>query len=226
MEQIEQRMARLEKSLQAYRVLLASILVLGGTMAILSHSSKTASVPDLIKAKAFQVVDDNGNALVEINKEKGNGQISTYTPGGTRLVTLFTSDGGAGAINTFDKDGHVNFKVTRTTEGGGYMALFNNEEKEVAEWGVTTAESGYFKLNDKYGEKIAWMTFTNNGGGYLSLLNGGKETIRLSTPEAGGRMGIYNGSATRIGFMGSQDNGDGNITIYNSTGSRTGGVPN
>ena len=226
MNQLEQRVARMEKSLRMYRMVFATIIIMGGTFFLMSHSDKTGNVPDVIKAKAFVVVDDNNNSIVEINKEKGNGQISTYTPGGTRLVSLFTSDGGAGAINTFDKDGHVNFKVTRTTEGGGYMALFNDNEKEVAEWGVSTSQSGYFKLNDKYGDKMAWMTFTKEGGGYFSLLNGGKETIRFSTPSSGGRVGIYNSSSNRIAFIGSQDNGDGNITLYNSAGTRTAGLPN
>ncbi|HMI78122.1 MAG TPA: hypothetical protein VK484_04980, partial [Ferruginibacter sp.] len=135
-------------------------------------------------------------------------------------------EGGGGAINTFDTDGDVMFKVTRTTEGGGYLALYNGRQQEVAELGVTTGETGYFNLNDRNGDKIAWMTFTENGGGYFSLWNNSTETIRLSTPSAGGRIGVYNKTNTRVGYMGTQESQDGNITIWNSNGSRTGGVPN
>lgn len=225
MNPLEQRVIKLEKNLRTYRITFCGLIITCMTFMLLS-SARKVNVPDVIKAKAFEVVDDNGSVLVELNKEKNNGHVSTFTPEGKRLVSLFTSDGGAGALNTFDLSGKVLFKVTRTKEGGGYMALFNSAEKEIAELGVTTGETGYFNLNDRNGEKIIWLTYTDGGGGYFSLLNKGTETVRFSTPDAGGRMGIYNKGNTRIGYMGAQDNQDGNITIWNSGGTRTGGVPN
>jgi hypothetical protein len=226
MNQLEERVARMEKSLRVYHILFALLIIITGTTLLMSHTSRTANVPDVIQAKSFQVVDNYGNVLVKLGMEKSNGSISTYQPDGKELVSLFTSDGGAGAVNTFDKYGNVIFKLTNTIGGGGYMALYNADVKEVAEFGTTTNSTGYFRINDKYGDKIAWLTYTEGGGGYFSLSNAGKETIRLSTPGAGGRIGVYNSSNTRIGFVGTMDNGDGNITIYNNYGTRSGGVPN
>jgi hypothetical protein len=221
---IEQRLAKMEKNLRFYRFCFAGLAVVIAGFVMMSFNNKKA-VPDVLQAKAFQVVDDRGNVLVEINKEDNNGQLSTFTPAGKRLVSFFTTDDGAGGINTFDKNGNVLFKVTNTGDGGGYMALFNDEKKEVAELGVTNTESGYLKINDKKGEKLAWLTYTQEGGGYFSLAKDGQEMIRFSTPIAGGRMGIYNGSNTRIAYFGAQDNKDGNVTIWNSGGVRTGGLP-
>ena len=226
MNQLEQRLIKLEKSLQMYRMIFCVLLVTGISLVLLSNTKKV-NVADVIKAKAFEVVDDNGNVLVEINKDQNNGHIATYTPGGKKLVSLLTTtDGISGALLTYDINGKVLFKVTRTTEGGGYMALNNGAGKEIAEMGVTTSASGYLNLNDRNGEKIVWLTFTEGGGGYFSLLNKGTEMIRLSTPDAGGRTGVYNKNNTRIGYIGTQENGDGNITIWNNSGTRTGGVPN
>ena len=226
MTQLEQRVIKLEKNLKTYRIVFCGLLVMSMGILLLS-SAKKVNVPDVIKAKAFEVVDDNGSLLVEINKEKNNGQISTYTPEGKRLVSILTtSGGGGGAFETFDLNGKVLFKVTKTTTGGGYMALYNGYEKEIAEMGVTTGETGYLNLNDRNGSKIAWLTFTEGGGGYLGLLNNGNEVIRLTTQDAGGRISVYNKGNTRIGYLGANDNQDGNITIWNSIGTRTGGVPN
>jgi hypothetical protein len=221
---LEQRLARLEKNVRYYRFGFAGLLTAVTVFAFMSFNRKLPA-PDVIQAKTFQVVDDQGRVLVELNKEDGNGQISTFTASGNKLVSMFTSDGGAGGINTFGKDGKVIFKVTNTTEGGGYMALFNGAGSEVGELGVTNAQSGYLRLNDSKGDKLIWMTYTQDGGGYLSLSNEGQETMRFSTPDAGGRMGIYNGSNTRIAYIGSQDNKDGNITVWNNAGTRTGGIP-
>lgn len=221
---LEQRIARLEKNLRFYRFGFAGLMIVAAGFVTMSFNNRKTA-PDVIEAKAFHVVDDAGNVLVELNKEDGNGQISTFTPGSKRLVSLFTTDDGAGGINTFGKDGNVIFKVTNNTGGGGYMALFNSGKQEIAELGVTNTESGYFKLNDRSGNKQVWMTYTQDGGGYLSLSKGTQEMIRLSTPDAGGRIGIYNGSNTRIAYMGAQDTKDGNITIWNSAGTKSGGLP-
>ncbi|MBS1655272.1 MAG: hypothetical protein JSU05_10540 [Bacteroidetes bacterium] len=221
---LEQRIALLEKNIRFYQIVFGVLIILAGALASMSFRSKSP-VPDVIQAKAFQVVDDAGNVLVEINKEDGNGQLSTYTPTGTRLVSLFTSDAGCGAINTFNYDGKTIFKVTNTSGGGGYMALFNNDKKEIAEFGVTDIGSGYFRINDNIGNKQAWITYTKGGGGYFSLSNNGNETIRLSTADVGGRIGIYNDYNTRIAYMGTQENRDGQITTFNSSGSWTGGLP-
>jgi hypothetical protein len=224
---LEKRVAQLEKNLRLYRYCFIILMVLGtGGMMMSFNNRNSKSAPDVIQAKAFQVVDDRNNVLVELNKEDGNGQISTFTPKGKKLVSLFTSEGGGGGLNTYDNDGEVIFKVTRTTEGGGYMALFNSALTEVAEWGVTDAESGYFRLNDKKGDKLAWMTYTADGGGYFSLSNEGKEMFRLSTPDVGGRMGVYNSASTRIAYIGTQDSKDGNITVWNNGGTRLGSLPN
>ena len=226
MNNIELRMNRLENQVRTYR-LVTFLLVTGiSTTLFMSFKDKDAP-PDVVKAKAFQVVNNNGDVVAEMSIEKGNGVVTTYTPSGRKLFQAFTSDGGGGGINTFDNDGQVNFKVTRTTDGGGYMALFNADRKEIFEVGTTTANSGYFRVNDRYGEKLAWLTFTEGGGGYFSLSGkDNQELIKFSTPEAGGRVGIYNKDKTRINFIGAMDNRDGNITVYDKGGSRTGGVPN
>jgi len=221
---LEERITRLEKNLRFYRFGFAGLLIIAAGFITMSFNNKNTA-PDVIQAKAFQVVDDKGNVLVEMNKEDGNGQISTFTPTKKRLVSMFTTDDGAGGINTFGNDGQVLFKVTNTKDGGGYMALFNSGKQEVAELGVTNTESGYLKINDRNGNKQVWMTYTQDGGGYLSLSKGTQEMIRFSTPDAGGRIGIYNGSNTRIAFLGAQDTKEGNLTIWNSTGTRTGGLP-
>jgi len=105
------------------------------------------------------------------------------------------------------------------------MSLFNSKQQEIAEFGVTNAESGYFRLNDRNGNKLAWLTYTQDGGGYFSLSNGGREFFRLSTPAVGGRMGIYNNSNTRVVYLGTQDTKDGNLTLWNSSGTKSGGLP-
>ena len=106
------------------------------------------------------------------------------------------------------------------------MALYNSVEKEIMEVGVTRSNSGYFQINDDQANKLVWLTRTSGGGGYMSLSNKGTETLVMSTPEVGSRLSIYNSYSTRIGYLGTQDDRSGNLTVYSSGGSRIGGVPN
>ena len=224
MDRIEQRISKLEKSVRLYRAFFGSAVIL--LIAVVFMSSGTRNdVPDVIKAKDFQVVDDNGNVLLELNKAKGNGQLTTYSPSGVKLCRLFTSEGGAGAINTFDGNGKLNFKVTKITEGGGYIALYNSDEKEIVEAGSIVGNAGYLQVNDHNANKIAWITEVRDGGGSLSLFNQDLGTIFLEAQDVGGRVSIYNKNNVRIGYLGTQNSLDGNLSVYSNSDTRLGGVP-
>jgi hypothetical protein len=224
MTQLEQRVIKLEKNLRAYRIFFGvSVIIL--LAFVLMSSGKKDEIPDLIKAKAFQVVDNSGNTVVLINKEKGSGQMTTYSSSGQKLVRLFTSEGDAGAINTFDARGNLNFKITNTTTGGGYLAIYNPDLKEVVELGVLRSSDGYVQINDNYGSKLAKITATTEGGGHFSLTRAGKETITISAATAGGRLSIYDNSEFRIGYFGAQNDKSCNLSVYNNSGTRIGGFP-
>ena len=225
MNGIEQRLLKLENSLRLYRVFFSTAII--ALIAVIFMSSgKINDVPDVIKAKNFQVVDNNGNILLELSQAKGNGQLITYSPTGQKLVRLFTSEGGAGAINTFDGNGKLNFKITKTTDGGGYMALYNSDEKEIIEAGSIIGNAGYLQVNDHSGTKIAWITEVKDGGGSLSLHNKDLGLIFLEAQEAGGRVSIYNKGDVRIGYIGAQNDQSGRAVVFDKSGTISGSLPN
>lgn len=224
MTQLEQRVIKLERSLNAYRIFFGTAVIILIAFVLMS-SGKKDDVPDIIKAKAFQVVDDRGNVLVLLNKEKGSGQIATYSGSGQKLVRLFTSESDAGAINTFDPAGNLNFKITNTTTGGGYMAIYNTALKEVVELGVLRTSDGYIQVNDNAGGKLAKITATTEGGGHFSLTKSGKEVISMSAATPGGRLSIFDNTEFRIGYFGAQSDKSCNLSVYSNSGTRIGGFP-
>jgi hypothetical protein len=224
MTTIEQRVIKLERSIQAYRIIFGATVIILMAFALMS-SGKKDDIPDLVKAKAFQVVDDQGNVLVLINKERGSGQFATYSSSGQKLVRLFTSESNAGAINTFDPEGNLNFKITNTTTGGGYLAIYNPGLKEVVELGVLKTSDGYIQVNDNYGSKLAKITATTEGGGHFSLTKNGKELLTMSAATPGGRMSIYDNTEFRIGYFGAQSDLSCNLSVYNNNKTRIGGFP-
>ena len=226
MHPLEQRILQLEKQTRLYRLGFMGLFLLIGAGLFMSFNNKKPT-PELLQAKKIQVVDDKGNVVVELKSSDitGNGEINTMSPEKNRLVSIFTSDGGAGAINTFDEYNMPIFKLTQTAGGGGYMALLNEESSEIVEFGSTDEASGYMRINDNLGNKQAWITYTKGGGGYFSLSKGEVEHLRFSTAASGGRIGIYNDKNTRVAFLGTQDNMDGNLSIYAREGGKLGGIP-
>lgn len=224
MTSIEQRVITLEKSLKTYRIVVSSALILLVAFVLMS-SGKKDEVPDLIKAKAFQVVDDRGNVVMLMNKERGSGHLSTFSSSGTRLVRLFTSEGDAGAINTFDEEGNLNFKITQTTTGGGYLAIYNPELREVAELGVLKTGDGYLQVNDSRGGRLGKLTATTEGGGHFSLTRDNTETITMSASTSGGRLSLNDNSGTRVGYFGVQSDKSCNLSVYDQYKKRIGGFP-
>ena len=89
MNGIEQRMLKLENSLRLYRLFFSTAIIVL-IAAVFMSSGKKNDVPDVIKAKNFQVVDNSGNILLELSQAKGNGQLVTYSPAGQKLCRLFT----------------------------------------------------------------------------------------------------------------------------------------
>ena len=223
---LEQRIEQLEKQNRFYRICFITVLILACAGVFMSFDKKE-QVQDTIKARNIHVVDNSGNVIVELTKSTttNNGEINTYTPAKKILVSLFTSSGGSGAINTFNAFQQPVFKVTQTTGGSGYMALLNSDMQQIVEFGATDNEGGYMRINDKEGNKRAWITYTEGGGGYFSLSNGKLETFRVSTPAAGARLGLYNKNNTRIAYMGAEETQNGNLSIYNSSGSKLGSIP-
>lgn len=224
MNPLEQRLQKLEKTLGMYRMVFSSSMIILIAVVLIS-SGKKDEVPDIIKAKAFQVVDNSGNVLVLINKEKGSGQLATYSSNGQKLVRLFTSESNAGAINTFDPNGNLNFKITNNVKGGGYLAMYNTALKEVVELGVLNTSDGYLQVNDNNGDKLAKLTATTEGGGHFSLTKAGKETLTMSAATPGGRFSIFDNNEVRIGYFGAQSDKSCNLSVYNNSGTRIGGFP-
>src|SRR5687768_16206159 len=102
MNKIEQRLAQLEKTNRLYRMIFLGLILLAGGAFFMSFNQKQ-DVTELIQAKRIQLLDNEGNVIADLKRDQntGNAEFTTFSANGTMLVSLFTSEGGAGAINTF-----------------------------------------------------------------------------------------------------------------------------
>ncbi|HVT85924.1 MAG TPA: hypothetical protein VHD35_12040 [Chitinophagaceae bacterium] len=202
MSTLEQRMEKLEKKLRLYQLAFISILLTGGFL-IVSGFNKKNQVPDLIQAKGFQVVDDQGRALVSLKSYDNAGNIRLYDQNGTTLLEAYQNDAGAGAILTKSKDSKYSCYIGTYNNGAGQIKVYNSSEKAVDEIGSTVSDYGYFGVNNASENTILSVSSTANGDGVVS---------------------VFNRYKNRICILGPDDYGNGVLNVMNSSGQNMNGV--
>src|SRR5882724_4416810 len=96
MNTIEIRLQKLETANRRYKTIVILMMAVFATFFMAFRSNKKAA--DLIQAKAFEVVDDNGNVLVRLTQDAGNGIMRTFRSNGKKLLNLTYTTNNEGYI--------------------------------------------------------------------------------------------------------------------------------
>ena len=112
---------------------LFGIVTLGGLLA----ATTLQSVPDVIQAKKFEVVNDEGQVFVlisgsttqpnSIKSRQEGGIISTYNSQGKNLILMGMNNHGSGGIQTMNHTGHTLVSLSTNLEGEGTIITENGK---------------------------------------------------------------------------------------------------
>jgi hypothetical protein len=200
---IEKRLQRLERSNRLYRIFL--FIVLGASAYFITTGfTESRVVEEVIKAKEFQVVDSYGKVLMSLRKDAEAGQLDMYNTSGTKLLSLTTSDGGAGTIIGRDMNGKKIYRMINVKGGGGSVCVYNSNEVLSGDLTITDRNTGYLELNNSDGNKMLRFTYGNG--------------------STAGIMSVYNSLGNRIIVMGSDASENGVLNVLNRYGEGMNGV--
>ena len=122
---IEERFERLERTNRRYRwgivitITLVAIAEIVATVILIGYY-----VPDVIRAKSFEVVNEEGTTLVKLGATKDDdGMVETFSAKGTRLVGLTVTKDDNGMVTTSSAKGTTLVKLG-ASEGNGVVATF------------------------------------------------------------------------------------------------------
>ncbi len=108
---MEKRLARLERQCSWYRTL----FVLAGVMmvALLTYGA-TKPIPDVIRAKRFEAVNDNGRvgAVMASFRGHGDGVFRAFNRAGVEVFYAGSSRTGDGRIEVKTKKGEITEEIT------------------------------------------------------------------------------------------------------------------
>ena len=127
-----------------WNIALGAVVVVGGLMA----ATGVRSVPDVIQAKKFEVVNDEGKVIVSLQNLQGggvdNGMIETRNSTGGVLAKISAGPDG-GIVETQNGKGGTLVQLGATTNGNGLVQTQNGKGQTLVELGATTDGNGVVK---------------------------------------------------------------------------------
>lgn len=190
------RIASLETQVRTLKRMLFGVFGLVVAGAVLGATS-LQTVPDVIQAKKFEVVNDEGKVLVQ-------------------LGSLKTNDYELGFITTRNRDGRSLVNVAATEDGNGSVTVKNGKGGLLV--GVGSCPSGgIIETQNGNGGRLVSIS-CNPSGGFVTTENGkGGKFVSLGIAKGSGAITVDNGKRENFVLLGAF-NGRGYVATSNAKG--------
>ena len=183
MSTLEQDVKTLQSQVRRQRrwnIALGAVVVVGGLMA----ATGVRSVPDVIQAKKFEVVNDEGKVIVSLQNLQGggvdNGMIETRISTGGVLAQIAAGPGG-GVVTTQNGKGGTLVELGATTGGNGLVKTQNGKGGTLVEI-FSDSVGGCVRTANISGQVVTFVGAESGGSGVLVTLDGGEITSKTPSP--------------------------------------------
>ena len=186
MSTLEQDVRTLQSQVRRQRrwnIALGALVVVGGLMA----ATGVRSVPDVIQAKKFEVVNDEGKVLVLMDSVFSKGErygfVTTQNGKGQKLVAIGASADG-GIVTTQNGKGQTLVAIGVTTDGEGRVTTENGKGQTLVALGAS-AVGGAVKTQNGKGQTLVELGASADGGIVTTQNDQGVTLVRLTTDQSG-----------------------------------------
>ena len=180
----EERMETLEKQVRRQRrwnIALGVMVVVGGLMA----AKGVQEVPDVIQAKKFEVVNDEGKVIVELSNVQGggvdNGFVLTRNSVGQTLVKLGVTSGGQGLVRTENGKGQTLVILGVNTVGKGLVQTENGKGQTLVQLSSSPV-GGKVMCSNATGKGVAGIMAIPDGSGVVVTMDPAGKIAMIPTP--------------------------------------------
>jgi hypothetical protein len=173
MSTLEQEVRTLQKQVRRQRrwnIALGAVVVVGGLLA----AKGIQEVPEVIRAKKFEVVNGDGRVVAEFKKFLGGGALFLNNKSGKQIVGIGPVPNGGSMLSINGKDGKSAVTIASSPDGGGGVEISQNGEPVGAF--LVSSGSGLLGLNSKQGNPTVMLTERNGNGILLTYDSKGKVT--------------------------------------------------
>ena len=206
------------------------VVIVGGLLA----ATTLQSVPDVIQAKEFQVVDNQGNVFVRVGSMKEGasqyGFIKTLNDEGNSLIRL---EGGpvAGMIQTQDGRGQPLVRIGAGENKNatyGSVTTMSSSGSDLVQLSSSTGDDGLVNINNAQGGRIVYLGADIGGNGTIVTENGKKDGVLValsSTENDEGVVVTMNDKGVKLVRIANSEDGGGHIKTRDSKGQVTSTTP-
>lgn len=222
MSTLEKRLEKMEKQLRFYRWMFTFLFISAGFLVFTAFNSKQ-TVPALLKAKEFQVVDDYGRVLVSMKKDYDAGNIRINNTKGGNIINMLKSDAGTGTILTKTENGTFAVRLVGYDDGkGGKVEVYSQQGKVVTTLGSTDRSTGYIGVKNSNDKDMFEVTYGDTYyGGWAGVFDySGNNVARMNAGEKGGQLRVFNSDSKEMVVLGITSGGDGVVSVYNNLNNR------
>ena len=196
------------------------VLVLSGMIAssLLQTSDAQQSQSDIVKAREFHVVNENGaTAAVIASHPSGKGLAIKNAFGRVGMNVIIDSDGGSLSIQ--DSNGKVAVLILPGSNGGSLSIQDSNGELVA---GLSAgSEGGFLSVHDAKNESSVFLGQNDEKNGGLITVRGANGFAQISIDEHGGVMSVFGkGSDKSRAVMGVNEYGNGAVSTWDKNGYR------
>jgi len=185
---LETQVRTLKRIVYGFGCVLLAGIVVGAT--------SLQTVPDVIQAKKFEVVNDEGKVVASFYANMGGGMLSVSNKDGEVVVGLGSDEvNGGGVLGINNKDGKIVAGI-HADENGGVARVLNNTFTEVV---VISANANG-----------GMVVTSNDKGGTLVTLGANK--------SEGGLITSYSGKGVALAAFGASPDGNGVAVTYDKAG--------
>jgi len=197
------RIASLETQVRTLKRMLFGVFGLVVAGAVLGATS-LQTVPDVIQAKQFEVVNDQGKILVGLGNFPGggvdNGMIVTRNSVGGELFKVTPGPYG-NRIRNMDAKGNTLVEIAASTEGGGFVMTNDSKGKKLVSIGGTKGASAGTITTYNGKDRTLVAIGTRDGNGVVVTQDGfGKNLVVLDAVDGTGVVATMNGKGEFTSF--------------------------
>jgi hypothetical protein len=212
--ELRNQVRTLKRIVYGFGCLLVAGIVVGAT--------SLQTVPDVIQAKKFEVVNDEGKVVASFYANMGGGMLSFSNKDGKVVAGLGSDEvNGGGVLGINNKDGKTVAGIY-ADENGGVARVLNNKFTEVVQIDVDKNGDGQLRIFDREGKQFARLFLDDVGNGGLGIYNKDSkyEVAGLGVYDGWGVLGIYDRDGEvvarlRAANYGTSENGGGLLKIFN-----------
>ncbi len=145
---IEQRIERLEKQNRRLKAAFGVSVIGVAGLFIMGQSAPTTSpsaplfLPERVRAKRFEVINDAGKPVVTLMSWDQGGWIETRDNQGHRLFDVSATDDGHGLLSTYNKEGNETVSLGGVKDGTGLQVVFDGRGAKLLAAGAAEDGSG------------------------------------------------------------------------------------